>query len=96
MGSWIVTIRSILEFLAKAREAKEKLDEASKQMDTAAQALCNVWKGDAAQAFANEQKVLYNYCTSLSNVGEEYMAQLSAEARRRQEAEERITAAIKG
>lgn len=96
MSTFLVTLTSIIQYLAKAREAKQKLDEAKEEMNRAAQELCSNWQGDAAAAFAQEQGVLYNYCTELSGVGGEYMDVLERVSKIYEEAEQAVTNAIKG
>ncbi|MBE5801781.1 MAG: hypothetical protein E7319_05770 [Clostridiales bacterium] len=96
MSTWLVTISAILQFLAKARSAKEQLDKANAEMSRAAQDLCSKWQGDAAQAFAAEQGVLYNHCSQLSNVGSEYMDTLQKVADLYERTEQTVTNAIKG
>lgn len=90
----LVTLSAIVEYLQKAREAQEKLDEATEQMNRAAQNLCNQWQGAAAMAFAEEQQVLYNHCKGLGAVGSEYIATLTEAKRKYEEMEERVKAAI--
>lgn len=96
VASFLVTLRAIAEYLMKAREAKQKLDEAAEQMNRAAEELCSKWQGDAAMAFAEEQKVLYGYCRELSGVGEEYMTVLDKVRQRYADAEEAVNNAIRG
>lgn len=71
---FLVTLAAIIEYLNKAREAQEKLNEAAEEMNNAAEDLCGKWQGEAALAFAQEQKVLYGYCKELHSVGDEYIA----------------------
>lgn len=70
---WIVTINAIRGYLAKARQAQEQFDDASKMMQQAAQDLCSKWEGEAAQAFAQEQGVFEGWCSQMSGLGLEYM-----------------------
>ncbi|MGN0996879.1 MAG: WXG100 family type VII secretion target [Candidatus Ventricola sp.] len=94
--SFLVTLAAIVEYIQKARQAQEKLNEAAEKMNKAAQELCNRWQGDAAQAFAQEQNVLYGYCRELYNVGDEYIAGFEKAHSRYSEADANATAAIKG
>lgn len=70
---WLVTINAIRGYLAKARQAQEQFDEASKMMKQAAQDLCSKWEGEAATAFAQEQGVFEGWCGQMSGLGLEYM-----------------------
>ena len=70
---WLVTINAIRGYLAKARQAQEQFDEASKMMKQAAQDLCSRWEGEAARAFAQEQGVFEGWCSQMSGLGLEYM-----------------------
>ncbi|MBR2942558.1 MAG: hypothetical protein IKB82_04080 [Clostridia bacterium] len=70
---WIVTAIKIAEYLLKARQAYAKVDEATKTMKGAAEALVGIWEGAAAQAFASEQGVLNNWCMELLEVGSQCM-----------------------
>lgn len=92
----MVTVNAVREYLQKARAAQEKLKEANEQMDRAAQDLCNVWKGEGAAAFAAEQKVLYDYCKSLTSIGDEYCDHVSKDADLYEQADEKARAAIEG
>lgn len=96
MSTFLVTLTSIVQYLAKAREAKQKLDEAKEEMKRAAEELCSNWQGDAAAAFAQEQGVLYSYCSQLGDVGSEYMDVLERVSKIYEEAEQAVTTAIKG
>jgi len=69
MFDWIVTAIKIAEYLLKARQAQAKVEEATKTMKSAAEALTGIWEGSAADAFAQEQGVLNNWCTELLDVG---------------------------
>lgn len=70
---WLVTINAIRGYLAKARQAQEQFDDASKMMKDAAADLCSIWKGDAADAFAQEQGVFEGWCSQMSGLGLDYM-----------------------
>ena len=96
MTSFLVTISAILQYLAKAKQAKEQLDQATNEMKRAATDLCSKWQGDAATAFAAEQEVLCTWCNELSNVGAEYMSTLEKVSRAYEEAEQAVTSAIQG
>lgn len=96
IGSWIVTFAAIADYLVKARQAQEKLQEANDNMKRAAEALCATWQGDAAKAFADEQGVLYGYCNELNAIGAEYMSVLDAARKRYEEAEQAASIAIRG
>jgi len=69
----MTTPEAIAEYLNKARQAQEKLNEATEQMNRAAQNLCSIWEGQAAQAFSQEQQVLYSHCRELCEVGDSYI-----------------------
>lgn len=94
MASILVTIQAIFRYLAKAREAKEQLDQANNEMKQAAEQLCSIWQGASAEAFAAEQGVLQGWVSEISNVGGEYMELLSTTASKYAEAEQRATNAI--
>lgn len=94
--SFLVTVRAIVEYVQKARRAQEKLNEAAEKMNKAAQELCGKWQGEAAEAFAQEQKVLYGYCRELHQVGEEYIQVVQKACTTYEEAEKRAQAAING
>lgn len=94
--SILVTVRAVLEYLQKARAAQEKIKEANEQMNKAAQDLCNVWKGEGAEAFAAEQKVLYGYCKQLADIGDEYCNHVQKDAEIYEQADSRARAAIEG
>lgn len=70
---WIVTAIKIAEYLLKARQAHAKVDEATKTMKGAAEALKGIWEGVSADAFANEQGILNNWCQELLEVGVQAM-----------------------
>lgn len=93
---FLVTLAAIMEYLGKARDAQEKLNEASEQMNKAATELCSKWKGDAAIAFAQEQEVLYGYCKQLYAAGDEYIRGFEKAHTDYSDADERARAAIKG
>lgn len=92
----MVTVRAVLEYLQKARAAQEKLKDANEKMNNAAQELCNVWKGEGAEAFAAEQKVLYGYCKQLTSIGDEYCSSVQKDAELYERADERARMAIQG
>lgn len=92
----LITIKTILQYLAQARQAQEKLNEAKEAMKRAAEELCSNWEGEAAKAFAQEQGVLYNYCTELTGVGDEYIEGIQKVAENYRNAEETVINAIKG
>lgn len=92
--NFLVTIAAIMGYLNKARQAQEKLDEAAEKMNRAAQDVCERWEGDAAQAFAQEQKVLYDYCKQLHNVGNEYIDTVQRQVDKYSRAEEEAKNAI--
>lgn len=94
--SFLVTLRAIIEYLNKARQAQEKLNEATEKMNKAAQDLCSKWQGDAAQAFAQEQQVLYGYCRELYSVGNEYIRAVERQRANYEEAESKAQSAIGG
>lgn len=96
MSTWLVTLAAIAEYLVKARRAKEKLDEAKEEMKAAAEDLCSKWQGDAAQAFAQEQGVLYQYVTQLSGIGDEYMTELDRVRATYGDGEAEVLNAIRG
>ena len=96
MSSFLVTISAILQFLAKAREAQQQLDKANDEMSNAAAELCSLWQGDAAKAFAEEQQVLFGYCSQLSGVGAEYMSVLQKVAETYQNMEQTVEKYIPG
>ena len=93
---FLVTLAAIMEYLDKARDAQEKLDEAAEQMNRAATELCSKWQGDAAVAFAQEQEVLYTYCKQLHNVGDEYIRGFQTAADKYGNADETARKAIQG
>ncbi len=92
----MVTVMAVREYLQKARAAQEKLKEANEQMDKAAQELVNTWKGEGAEAFAAEQKVLYDYCKTLTSIGDEYCTLVEKDADLYEQADARAKAAIEG
>lgn len=94
--SFLVTLEAIMRYLDEARQAQEKLNEATERMNRAAQELCNQWKGDAAEAFAQEQKVLYGHCKELHNVGEEYISVFQQAHDRYSQADADAANAIRG
>ena len=96
MTSFLVTLSAILRYLAKARAAKEELDRANEEMKNAAAALCSIWQGKSTEAFAAEQDVLCGWCSEMSGIGSEYMDTLVKVCQVYQEAEERVTGAVKG
>lgn len=69
----LVTISAIMEYLDKANQAQEKLEEANAKMNNAAAELLNLWQGEAADAFREEQETLKGFIESLLNVGINFM-----------------------
>lgn len=96
MTDLLVTFNAIARFLAKAQEAKEELENANEEMRRAAQELCGKWEGAAAAAFADEQDVLYNWCSQLGQVGAEYMSVLESVKSKYMEGENEIASKIRG
>ena len=96
MADLIVTIEAIIGYLAKVREAKEQLNEANADMKNAAEQLCSIWQGDAANSFAAEQGVLNTWVNEMISIGAEYMDLLSRTAAELQAMDERMTQAVTG
>lgn len=96
MLDWVVTIEAILEYLNKARQAQDKLDEANAQMERAANALLAQWEGDAANAFAEEQAKLHGFLKDLIRVGSNFWQIVKAAADKYTSVEETVTKAIQG
>ena len=90
-GSILVTISAILQYLAKAQQAQEKLSQSLDQMNKATENLCSVWVGDASDAFRAEQTGMCNWVTQLIGVGVSYITNVKTAAERYQEAEERLS-----
>lgn len=91
-----VTIRAIRQASKDIKAAQERLSEAQSEMKSAATALCEVWKGDAATAFAQEQGVVDNWVTKLFNVVSEIIAALTTAAEKYEENEENIMSHLRG
>ncbi len=96
MTDLLVTFSAIARFLGKAQEAQEQLENANEEMRRAAQELCGKWEGAAAAAFADEQDVLYNWCSQLGMVGAEYMGVLQSVKAKYAEGENEIANKIRG
>lgn len=96
MADLIVTIQAIIGYLAKAREAKEQLNEANADMKNAAEQLCSIWQGDASNAFAAEQGVLNTWVNEMISIGAEYMDLLSRTAAAFEEMDAQMTQAVTG
>ena len=94
MYSWLVTIRAILGYLAKAREAQNQFNEAAADMKKAAEDLCSKWEGDAATAFAKEQGVFNNWCGMMDNTASEYMTKLQETVSKYEETESTVQQVI--
>lgn len=94
MFDWIVTAIKIAEYIAKARQAQQKVEEATKNMKNAAEALCGIWEGGAAEAFGQEQGVLNNWCTELLDVGNAAIDVVEKVRQVYEQAEEAANAAI--
>ena len=92
----LVTLAAIVEYLQKARDAQEKLDEAAEKMNRAATELCGKWQGEAAMAFAQEQEVLYTYCKQLHSIGDEYIRGFETAHRNYDNADAEAEKAIRG
>ena len=60
---------NIVELLVKARQEQQKVEEATKNVRNAADALLGIWKGSAAEAFDQEQEVLSKWCSELLYAG---------------------------
>lgn len=95
-ASWIVTISALLRYAKDAKAAQDKLDEAKAEMKSAAEALCQVWKGDAAVAFAEEQGVLDNWFTQLIQIGSEYISNVISAAQKYEEKEQELANRVNG
>ena len=91
-----VTIRAIIKASKDIKAAQERLNEAKTEMKNAATELCEVWKGDAATAFAQEQGVLDNWVSKLFNVVSEIIAALTTAADKYQANEENIMNHLRG
>lgn len=91
-----VTIRAIIKASKDIKAAQERLNEAKTEMKNAAAELCEVWKGDAATAFAQEQGVLDNWVSKLFNVVSEIIAALTTAAEKYQANEENIMNHLRG
>ena len=76
MISMLVTISAIRNYMSKARKAQQQFDEASADMQKAAEDLCSRWQGDAAAAFAQEQGVFNNWCGQMNRLGLDYISVL--------------------
>lgn len=96
MATWYVTISALIRYARDAKAAQDKLNEAKAEMKSAAEALCQVWQGDAATAFAQEQGVLDNWFTQLISIGTEYIAAVNAAAQKYKEKEEELASKLHG
>lgn len=90
IGEFLVTAAAIAQYLVKAHEAQESFDEAKQTTKAAAEALCNVWKGDAADAFAQEQAKLQSWCEQLIGIASEYSLTLEKAQQKYEEMESQI------
>lgn len=95
MFDWIVTAIKIAEYLVKARQAQQKVEEATKTMKSAADALLGIWEGSAAEAFGQEQGVLSNWCSELLDVGNQALEVVEKVRQVYEQAEQTATNAIK-
>jgi len=91
LGEIAVTVAAIAQYLVKAHEAQESFDEAKQTTKAAADALCDVWKGDAADAFAQEQAKLQSWCEQLIGIASEYSLTLEKAQQKYEEMEREIT-----
>lgn len=90
LGEIAVTVAAIAQYLVKAHEAQESFDEAKQTTKAAADALCDVWKGDAADAFAQEQAKLQSWCEQLIGIASEYSLTLEKAQQKYEEMEREI------
>lgn len=96
MAHWIVTISALIRYARDAKAAQDKLNEAKAEMKSAAEALCQVWQGDAATAFAEEQGVLDNWFSQLISIGGEYISAVTTAAQKYQDKEEELANQVHG
>lgn len=95
-ATWLVTISALLRYAKDAKAAQDKLNDAKSEMKNAAEALCQVWQGDAATAFAAEQGVLDNWFNQLIEIGSEYINAVTTAAKKIQDAEVELSVKIHG
>ena len=93
---FLVTISAIMNYLKKAREAQDKLDQATKTMNAAADEVLAQWSGEAADAFRQEQEQLKGFLNSLLNVGRNFSQVVEEVARKYEEMEDNIRSKITG
>lgn len=70
---FLVTIEAILEYLEKAKQAQDKLEEANSRMERASEAVLQQWQGDAANAFAAEQQQVHGFVRDVIRVGANFI-----------------------
>ncbi len=70
---FLVTIEAILEYIEKAKQAQDKLEEANNRMERASDAVLQQWKGDAANAFAAEQQQVHGFVKDIIRVGANFI-----------------------
>lgn len=96
MSTWYVTFSALRRYASEARQAQSQLDEARDQMKNAAKELCSKWKGDASVAFADEQGVLENWFTQLTDIVTEYISLVETTVQKYEEKENELANQVNG
>lgn len=94
MFDFTVSISAIFDYLTKANEAQDKLEEANAQMDRAAAALLQQWEGEAAKAFQEQQQQLFGFLKDLMRVGSNFGLVVKQVAEKYAEAEQTALRAV--